>query len=97
MTGFFLSQYFTNLMHKICYTISFISYLYMFRAHVLIIRRSKLHYTASGIITPIGGRLVYFVYMTVWYAGAYAPAYQTVLYTVYSCTIKLKYILLGDY
>ena len=26
----------------------------MFRAHLLIIRRSKLHYTASGIITPIG-------------------------------------------
>jgi len=26
----------------------------MFRAHVLIIRRSKLHYTASGIVTPIG-------------------------------------------
>ena len=25
----------------------------MFRAHVLIIRRSKLNYTASGIITPI--------------------------------------------
>jgi len=31
----------------------------MFRAHVFIIRRSKLHYTASGIITPIGGRLVH--------------------------------------
>jgi len=31
----------------------------MFRAHVLIIRRSKLHYTASGIIKPIGGRLVH--------------------------------------
>ena len=46
-----LSQYFTNLMHKICFTISIISCLYMFRAHVLIIRRSKLHYTASGIIT----------------------------------------------
>jgi len=43
----------TNLTHKICFTISFISCLYMFRAHVLIIRRSKLHYTASGIITPI--------------------------------------------
>ena len=28
----------------------FISCLYVFRAHVLIIRRSKLHYTASGII-----------------------------------------------
>jgi hypothetical protein len=50
----FLSQYLTNLMHKICFTISFISCLYIFRAYVLIIRRSKLHYTASGIITPIG-------------------------------------------
>ena len=36
---------------NVCFTISFISCLYMFRAHVLIIRRSKLHYTASGIIT----------------------------------------------
>jgi len=51
----YLSQYLTNLMHKICFTISFISCLYMFRAHVLIIRRSKLHHTVSGIITPIGG------------------------------------------
>ena len=41
-----------------CFTVSYISCLYMFRAHVLIIRRSKLHYTASGIVTPIGGRLV---------------------------------------
>jgi len=53
------SQYLTNLMYKICFTVSFISCLYMFRAHVLIIRRSKLHYTASGIITPVGGRLVH--------------------------------------
>jgi len=53
------SQYLTNLLHKICFAISFISCLYMFRAHVFIIRRSKLHYTASGIITPIGGRLVH--------------------------------------
>ena len=29
--------------------LKFISCLYMFRAHVLIIRKSKLHYTASGI------------------------------------------------
>ena len=50
----YLSQYLTNLMHKLCFTISFISCPYVFRAHVLIIRRSKLHYTASGIITPIG-------------------------------------------
>ena len=38
-----------NLFHN-----KFISCFYMFRAHVHIIRRSKLHYTASGIITPIG-------------------------------------------
>jgi len=36
----------------------FISCLYMFRARVLIIKRSKLHYTASGIITPIGDLLM---------------------------------------
>ena len=45
----YLSHNLANLMHKICFTISFISCLYMFRARVLIIRRSKLHYTASGI------------------------------------------------
>ena len=37
----------------------FISRLNMFRAHVLIVRRSKLYYRASGIITPIGGRPVH--------------------------------------
>jgi len=37
-------------MHKIYFTISFISHIYMFRAHALIISTSKLHYTASGII-----------------------------------------------
>jgi len=40
-------------------TISLFRSLYMFRPHVLIIRRSKLHYTASGIITAVGGRLVH--------------------------------------
>jgi len=38
-------------MHTILFYNKFISCLYMFRAHVLIIRRSKLHYTASDIIT----------------------------------------------
>jgi len=33
----YLSQYLTNLMHKVCFTVSFISCLYMFRAHVLVI------------------------------------------------------------
>ena len=55
-------------MHKICFTIDFISCFYMFRAHVLIIRRSKLHYTASGIITPIG---VYRLYITPFFSFFY--------------------------
>ena len=44
----------------------FTSCLYMFRAHVLIIRRSELYYTASGIITLIGGRLVHETAIYVW-------------------------------
>jgi len=44
----------TNLLHKILFYNKFILCLYMFRAHALIIRRSKLHYTSFGIITPIG-------------------------------------------
>ena len=31
----------------------------MFLAHVLIVRRSELYYTASGNITPVGGRPVH--------------------------------------
>ena len=31
----------------------------MFRAHVLIVRRAKLHYTVSGIIIPVGGHPVH--------------------------------------
>ena len=31
----------------------------MFRAHVLIVRKAKLYYTVSAIITPIGGRPVH--------------------------------------
>ena len=45
-------------MHKICFTISFFHASTRFEHHVLIVRRSKLYYTASGIITPIGGRPV---------------------------------------
>jgi phosphoribulokinase len=42
-----------------CFTISLFHASTCFEHHVLIIKRSKLHYTASGIITPIGGRLVH--------------------------------------
>ena len=42
-------------MHKICFTISLFHASTCFEHHVLIVRRSKLYYTASGIIIPIGG------------------------------------------
>jgi len=42
-----------------CFTISLFHASTCFEHHVLIIRRSKLHYTASGMVTPIGGRLVH--------------------------------------
>ena len=55
----YLFQYVTNLMHKICFTISF----YFVPLHVSSTcahhQEVKLQYTASGIITPIGGRLVH--------------------------------------
>jgi len=42
-----------------CFTISLFHASTCFEHNVLIIRRSKLYYTASGIIAPIGGRLVH--------------------------------------
>ena len=46
-------------MQKICFTISLFHASKCFEYHVLIVRRSKLYYTTSGIITPIGGRPVH--------------------------------------
>jgi len=40
---------------NVCFTISLFHVSTCFEHHVLIIRRSTLHYTASGIVTPIGG------------------------------------------
>jgi len=37
-----------------CFTISLLHVSTCFEHYVLIIRRSKFYYTASGIITPIG-------------------------------------------
>jgi len=44
---------------KFCFTISLFHASTCFEHYVFIIRRSKLHYTASSIITPVGGRLVH--------------------------------------
>jgi len=46
-------------MHKISFTVSLFHASTCFEYHVLIVRTSKLYYTASGIITPIGGRPVH--------------------------------------
>jgi len=45
----------TNLMHKFLFYNKFIIFLYMFRALLC----SSGGYTASGIITPVGGRPVH--------------------------------------
>ena len=46
-------------MDKICCTVSLFHASTCFEYHLLIVRRSKLYYTASGIIIPIGGRPVH--------------------------------------
>ena len=46
-------------MHKILFYNKFISCLYMFRAPYAHRQEVKLYYTASGIITLIGGRPVH--------------------------------------
>ena len=46
-------------MHKICFTVSLFHASTCFEHYVLIVRRSKLYYIASSILTPIGGRPVH--------------------------------------
>jgi len=46
-------------MHKFLFCNKFIICLYMFRALCAHHQEVKLYYTASGIITPVGGRPVY--------------------------------------
>ena len=46
-------------MHNICFTVSLFHASTCFEYHLLIVRRSKLYYTASGIITLTGGRPVH--------------------------------------
>ena len=45
-------------MNKIFFIISLLNGSKCFEHYVLIIRRSKLYYAASGIITAVGGRPV---------------------------------------
>jgi len=48
-----------------CFTITLFHASTCFEHHVLI-RRSKLYYTVSGIITPIGGHPVHLLIMSTW-------------------------------
>jgi len=50
----FVSAINQNDAQNFCFIISLFYASTYFEHHVLIIRRPKLHYTASGIITPIG-------------------------------------------
>jgi len=61
-------------MHKICFTISLFHASTCFEHHVLTLRRSKLYYTASGIITPMcddtRGCIIQFLTSWRWAHGA---------------------------
>ena len=59
--SFFLNLVINQLNAQIlvCFIISLLYAFIRFEHYVLIIRRSKLYYTASGIITPVGGRPVH--------------------------------------
>jgi len=46
-----------------CFTVSLFHASTCFEHHVLIMRRSKLYYTASGIITPVGGHPVHALFV----------------------------------
>jgi len=46
-------------MHKILFIVSLLYASTCFEHYVLIIRRSKLYYTASGIVIPVDGRPVH--------------------------------------
>ena len=49
----------TMYMHKVFFIIILLHASTCFEHYVLIIRRSKLYYTACGIVTPVGGRPVH--------------------------------------
>ena len=55
----------------------------MFRAQVLVVRRSKFYYRVSGIITPIGGRPVHGTHIVMTAIWAYYP--------VYCCSVTVSF------
>jgi len=62
-------------MHKILFIISLLNASTCFEHYVLITKRLKLYYIASGIITPVGGRPVHRLREVL-----YQPAHGTATY-----------------
>ena len=78
---------------KTCFIISLLNVSKWFEHYVLIIRRSKLYYIASGIITPVGGRLVHRLRKEVFSQ----PVHRTTTYRCYDnrCCI-IQFLPPGD-
>ena len=66
-----------------------------FEHYVLIIRRSKFYYTASGIITPIGGRPVHRLREDIKICDAkqpkQVPQYKNTKIKLYQCNAAIWY------
>ena len=62
-------------MHKIFFIISLLYASTYFEYYMLIIRRSKLYYTASVMNTPVGGRAVH------WLGVLSQPVHWTATYS----------------
>jgi hypothetical protein len=56
-------------MHKFLFYNKFIKFLYMFRALCAPHQEVKMYYTASGIVTPVGGRPVHRLREDLWRDG----------------------------
>jgi len=86
-----------NIVNKTKLVHIFFYYVYFFSLHVSAdyvhnIRRNNCIYATLGSF--------YSVWITVWYAGAYAPAYQTVIHTDYVHNIRRNnciYATLGSF
>ena len=69
---------------KFWYTISLFHASTCFEHNVLIIRRSKLYYTASGIVTPVGGHPKFIICLYMFRAlCAHHKEVKIVLYSIW--------------
>ena len=67
-------------MHKIFFYNVYYILLHVSNTLVLIIRRSILYYTASGVVTPIGGRPVHRLIITFINCNRFVTQWQWLFY-----------------